>query len=114
LSGTNGSIRGDKIENVSDLLVEVWRLTTAGVLKRRFGYFFLVLSVLAPSAIVVLPFLNLSGGQIAGAATVLLIAGEGAFVIGIALLGKEMWGRIKALFKRHDDRSLTNKLDDKG
>jgi len=83
--------------------VEVWRLRTAGVLKRGLGYFFLVLSVVGPSAIVVLPFLNLSGGQIAGATTVLLIVGEGAFVIGIALLGKEVWGRIKALFKRRDD-----------
>jgi len=47
----------------------------------------------------VLPFLDLLTGQIAGATTILIIAAETAFVASIALLGKEAWGKIKAIFK---------------
>jgi len=47
----------------------------------------------------VLPFLDLSKGQIVGATTILIIAAETAFVASIALLGKEAWGKIKAIFK---------------
>jgi hypothetical protein len=46
------------------------------------------------------PFLDLSKGQLAGATTASIISAEVAFVASIALLGKEAWERIKAVFKR--------------
>ena len=68
-------------------------------MKKIIGYILLVLSFVFWAVIALLPFLELSKGQIAGATTSLIIAGEGAFLASIALLGKETWGYIKAIFK---------------
>ncbi len=68
-------------------------------LKKTIGYVLLVLSFVPWALIALLPFLDLSTGQIAGATTILIIAAELAFFAAIALLGKEVWERIKAIFK---------------
>jgi len=68
-------------------------------MKKTVGYILLVLSFVSWAVIVLLPFLDLSKGQIAGVTTILIIAGEIAFLASIALLGKEAWGHIKAIFK---------------
>ena len=68
-------------------------------MKKTIGYILLVLSFVFWAVIALLPFLELSKGQIAGATTFLIIAGEVAFLASIALLGKEAWGHIKAIFK---------------
>ncbi len=67
-------------------------------MRKIFGCVFLVLSVLAWVAIAALPFLSLSAGEAAGITAGLLIAGEVLFFVGVALLGKEVWGKIKASF----------------
>ncbi len=71
-------------------------------LKKTIGYVLLVLSFVPWALIPLLTFMDLSTGQIAGATTILIIAAEVAFFAAIALLGKEVWQRIKAVFKpRH-------------
>ncbi len=69
-------------------------------MKKTTGYILLVLSFVFWAVIAGLPFLDLSKGQIAGATTLLIILGEVAFFASIALLGKEAWQHIKAIFKR--------------
>ena len=59
----------------------------------------MVLSFAFWAIIALFPFLDLSTGQIAGATTISIIAAEVAFFASIALLGKEAWDRIKAIFK---------------
>lgn len=68
-------------------------------LKKTIGYVLLALSFVLWVPIALLPFLDLSTEQIAGATTILIIAAEVAFFTAIALLGKEVWERIKAVFK---------------
>jgi hypothetical protein len=68
-------------------------------MKKTIGYSCLVLSFVGWAIIPLFPFLDLSTGQIAGATTASIIAAEVAFVASIALLGKEVWERIKAVFK---------------
>jgi hypothetical protein len=71
-------------------------------MRKGFGYFFVIISFLPWAAIAALPFFDISIGMAAGITTGLLIGGEVSFFLGLALLGKEAWGRITAAFKnRH-------------
>jgi len=65
--------------------------------KSVLGYSLLLASCVAWLAIFALPFLDLSGAQIAGATTTLII-GEVVFWLAIFLLGRPAWERIKAFF----------------
>jgi len=49
-----------------------------------------------------LPFFDISIGMAAGITTGLIVGGEVSFLLGLALLGKEAWERIKAAFKKRD------------
>jgi hypothetical protein len=69
------------------------------VLKKAFGYLFLVLSFVAWGIIAALPFMDISNGEMATISTGLIISGELLFIAAIALLGKEAWLKIKAIFK---------------
>jgi len=69
-------------------------------MRKAFGYFFVVLSLLPWAAIAALPFFEISIGMAAGITTALIVGGEVSFFLGLALLGKEAWGRIKAAFKK--------------
>ena len=71
-----------------------------GRIRRIIGYTLLVLCCLLWLAILVIPFLGLKGGWIVGLTTGLIIAGEVTFYLGILLLGKEVWQKIKSWFKR--------------
>jgi hypothetical protein len=55
---------------------------------------------MAWAAIASLPFLNLSIEKSAAITTALIVGGEIAFVISIALLGKEFLGKIKTFLNR--------------
>ena len=68
-------------------------------MSKAFGYFFVVLSFLPWAAIAALPFFDISIGMAAGITTGLIVGGEVSFLLGLALLGKEAWGRIRAAFK---------------
>ena len=69
-------------------------------MKKVIGWFLFVLSLMAWAAIAILPFLNLSFEMSATITTALIVGGEIAFVLSIALLGKEFLGRIKRFFHK--------------
>ena len=69
-------------------------------MKNTIGFFLFVLSFIAWVAIAILPFLNLSIEMGAAIATALIVGGEIAFVLSIALLGKEFLGKIKSFFNK--------------
>jgi len=51
------------------------------------------------AVIAALPFMDITGGAMAATTTALIISGEVLFLAAIALLGKEAWLKIKAIFK---------------
>jgi hypothetical protein len=67
-------------------------------IKTACGYTLLALSFLAWGAILALPLFQISVGLAAALTTGLIIAGEVTFYLGIALLGKDVWDKIKAFF----------------
>ncbi len=69
-------------------------------MKKAIGYFLFVLSFMAWAAIGILPFLNLSFEMSATITTALIVGGEIACVLSIALLGKEFLGKIKRFFHK--------------
>jgi hypothetical protein len=82
------------------------RLSAAGdahvrllAMKKASGYFLLALSCLTWGTIAALPLFEISVGEAAAFTTGLIITGEVSFYFGIALLGKEAWEKIKALFR---------------
>ena len=67
-------------------------------MRKTLGYVMLVVACLAWVAILLLPFLGISMAAAAAFTTGLIITGEVTFFAGIALLGKEAWQKIKAIF----------------
>ncbi len=69
-------------------------------MKKIVGYALLALSAVAWGGIAALPLLDISIGTAATATAALLIGGEIAFFVGVALLGTEAWEKMKSRFKR--------------
>ena len=69
-------------------------------IRKVCGYTLLVLSFLAWGAIFALPLFRISVGVAAALTTGLIIAGEIAFYLGIALLGKDAGDKIKAFVRK--------------
>ena len=69
-------------------------------MKKIIGYFLFVASFIAWAAIAILPFLNLSIEMVAAVTTILIVGGEVAFFLSIALLGKEFLEKLKILFQK--------------
>ena len=69
-------------------------------MKKVIGYFLFVISFIAWAAIASLPFSNLSIEMAAAITTGLIIGGEIAFFLSIALLGKEFLEKFKNLFRK--------------
>ena len=69
-------------------------------MKKVIGYFLFVISFIAWAAIAALPFLNLSIEMVAAVTTILIVGGEVAFVLSIALLGKEFLEKLKIFFRK--------------
>lgn len=68
--------------------------------RKLAGYGLLAVCALAWLAVFIVPFLGLGLGRGAAIVTALIIVGEGAFVIGVALLGKDILNVGKALIAR--------------
>jgi hypothetical protein len=68
-------------------------------MKKIIGYIFFVASFVAWAAIAILPFLNLSIEMVAAVTTMLIVGGEVAFILSIALLGKEFLEKLKVFFR---------------
>lgn len=64
--------------------------------RRLAGYLLLVLSVLAWGAILTLPFFGVSWAEAALLAAVFIVIGEGAFLLAVALLGKDLLKKLTA------------------
>lgn len=60
------------------------------------GYIVLIISLILWALIAIIPFLGYSKKEIAGIITVLIIAGEITFYLGIFLLGKTIYNKIKS------------------
>lgn len=69
-------------------------------LKKVAGYILLALSCLAWAAIFALPLFEITVGEVAALTTGLIVVGEVSFFFGIALLGREAWEKIKAVFRK--------------
>ncbi len=69
-------------------------------MKRTIGYILFILSWLAWGIIALLPFFELTMGQIASFTAVLLIIGEVTFWLSILLLGKEFIVKTKIIFRK--------------
>jgi hypothetical protein len=68
-------------------------------MRKAFGCFLLALSCITWGSIAALPLFEISVGEAAALTTGLIITGEVSFYFGIALLGKEVWEKIKAVFR---------------
>ena len=64
-------------------------------MKKAIGYSLFAISFMAWAAIAILPFLNLTIEMAAAITTGLVVGGEVAFLLSIALLGKEFFAKIK-------------------
>ena len=69
-------------------------------MKKIIGYIFFVASFVAWAAIAILPFLNLSVEMVAAVTTILIVGAEVAFILSIALLGKEFLEKLKIFFRK--------------
>ncbi|MEQ1813948.1 MAG: transporter suffix domain-containing protein [Candidatus Nitrotoga sp.] len=69
-------------------------------MQKAAGYTLLALSCLAWAAIFALPLFDISLGEVAVLTTGLIVGSEAAFFLGIALLGREAWEKIKAIFRK--------------
>ncbi len=69
-------------------------------MKKIIGNILLVASFIAWAAIAMLPLLSLSIEMVAAVTMVLIVFGEIAFVLSIALLGKEFLEKMKIHFRK--------------
>lgn len=69
-------------------------------MKKTLGYLLLVVSCITWTSIFLMPFLDISKAQVAAATATLIVASEGLFLAALALLGKDVWLKIKSLFSR--------------
>lgn len=67
-------------------------------MRKILGWGMIVVSCLSWGATLILPFLGISLATAATFTTGLIITGELTFFLGIALLGKEAWKKIKTAF----------------
>ena len=66
-------------------------------LRRPLGFGFIGLAGVLSITLVVVPFLELSWGALAGTMGVLFVAGEVCFFVGVLLLGKDVLKWLKDL-----------------
>ncbi len=67
--------------------------------KKTIGFLFLGMACIIWIITPFIGFFNLSNTQLAIYLPLLIVCGEVAFLIAIALLGKEYWLKVKAFFK---------------
>jgi len=70
-------------------------------MKKIIGYGLFIWSFVAWGATFAVPFIGLTVAQAAGVVTGLIISAELAFILSIALLGKQVWQNLKAFFGSH-------------
>jgi hypothetical protein len=76
------------------------------------GYILLAISCLLFLMILLVPFLDLTKGQMAGLTTGLIIAGEILFYLSLILLGRTFFDKIKSRFKLRKTKISESNLPD--
>lgn len=70
-----------------------------GKLRRTAGYALLAVSMLAWPATLTLPFFDLTLAEAAAIATSIVVVAQILFLIGLALVGREVWQRLTTLLR---------------
>ncbi len=70
-----------------------------GRFRRAAGYTLLAVSMLAWPATLTLPFFDVTLAEGTAIATAIVVAAEILFLIGLALVGREVWQRLTALLR---------------
>lgn len=70
------------------------------LVKRSLGWALIVTSFVLWGIIALLPFLGLTGAGIAAITTGLVIFGEITFWLGLLLVGRQAWDKMKYLFSK--------------
>ncbi len=70
-----------------------------GKFRRATGYTLLAVSMLAWPATLTLPFFDVTLAEGAAIATSIVAAAELLFLVGLALVGRELWQRLTALLR---------------
>jgi hypothetical protein len=73
--------------------------------RRAIGFVLIAVCAIAWLAIAVLPFTGVTLAKGAAISAVLIAFGEGAFVLGLALLGKDVVVYLRALVNRLKDET---------
>ena len=69
-------------------------------MKKAIGYLMFAISFMAWAAIAILPFVNVTIEMVAAITPGLVVGGEVAFLLSIALLGRAFLAKIKGFFIR--------------
>jgi len=80
-------------------------LPLKATVRRTTGVVLIAVCAIAWLAIAVLPFTGVTLAQGAALSAVLIAIGEGAFVLGVVLLGKDVIAYLRALVSRLKDLS---------
>lgn len=72
----------------------------SGKFRRTAGYLLLAASAIAALAVFVLPFLDVSFTEGAVVVVALVILAEVAYFAGLALVGRDVWQRLKAQLEK--------------
>ena len=67
--------------------------------QRIIGFIFLFISIVSWIIIFIIPFMNLDNATKGTSIAICFVVGEGAFILSLTLLGKELWEKIKSKFK---------------
>jgi hypothetical protein len=70
-----------------------------GKFRRTAGYALLAVSMLAWPATLTLPLFDLTLAEGAAIATTIVVGAQVLFLIGLALVGRELWQRLVALVR---------------
>lgn len=67
---------------------------------RILGFILLIIAIVCWIATPIVAFLNWDNTTKATWVSLLFVVGEVAFILSISILGKEVWNKIKLIFKR--------------
>lgn len=75
-----------------------------GKLRRTVGYALLAVSMLAWPATLTLPFFDVTLAEGAAIATTIVVGAQVLFVVGLVLVGRELWQRLVAQVRARLER----------
>ncbi|MGI9303632.1 MAG: transporter suffix domain-containing protein [Gammaproteobacteria bacterium] len=64
------------------------------------GYALIAFSFVMWGGVLLIPFVEMSTGQAAAVAAMLIVGGEVIYVLGLFLVGRQMWEKVKDLLRK--------------